>query len=165
MGLAEIDEWGRAPLRRLLSPYKRGGSGPTIRDLRHCRTPGAAMDYTVSLDRDLGAVRVRITGPQTLAICQAALIAAIAAARPARVSRFLVDVKEATTGIDTFDLFDLIANFDEYGFKHGDRIAVALAVARSNPKTDQWGELVAENRGWQVRAFETVEEAEASLLA
>ncbi len=123
------------------------------------------MDFTISLDRDLEAVRLRMTGPLTLEICQAALVAAIGAARPARFSRFLIDVRQATTGIDTIDLFGLIANFDEYGFKHGDRIAVALAVARSNAKTDQWGELVAENRGWQVHAFKTVEEAEASLLA
>ena len=118
------------------------------------------MDFTISLDPDLEAVRLRMTGPLTLEICQAALVAAIAAARPARVSRFLIDVRQATTGIDTIDLFALIANFDAHGFKHGDRIAAVV----TDLEAGQWGELVAGNRGWQVHTFETVEEAEASLI-
>ena len=117
------------------------------------------MDYTINLDRDLEVVRTCITGPQTLEVCQAALIAASTAAQPAGFSRFLIDATQARTGIDTLDLFDLIANFDAYGFRPGDRIAVAF----HKPETGQWGELVARNRGWQLRVFETIEEAEASL--
>ena len=118
------------------------------------------MDYTVSLDHDLEVVRLHVTGPQTLEAAQVAFPALTAAARSAGYSHFLVDVRPGSTGLDWLDLIDLIGNFDAYGFRRGDRIAVANHDAESG----EWAELFAGNRGWQVQVFQTLEEAEASLI-
>ncbi len=114
------------------------------------------MDYTITLDEANSVVRLDVFRTSQEG---RSLTAAASAGRHAGWRRFLFDFKGAGSA-KVIGVFHVASRLGDFGFQRGDRIAFVPAAASTD-----WAELVATNRGWQVRAFATLPEAKAWLLS
>ena len=75
------------------------------------------------------------------------------------VENFLADLSELQSAPTILDVFDLPRQYDNAGVTRSSRMAVVIPKSREMQSLAEFYETVCLNRGWNVRLFETRDEA------
>ena len=107
-------------------------------------------------------IRNNVNGEFDLESTKEVLLSVFSKMKNLDVSEVVLDVREASTKMTAFDLYQLLSIFDKVVHKGSWKIAIV-----NRPKDDfdraKFFELCAQNRGYQVGAFQVFEEAVAWL--
>ena len=120
------------------------------------------MPYNLKIVPSREFIRTNANGEFDLEGTKELFIAVFSKMKDADVSEVVLDVREAYSKMTAFDLYQLLPILDRLGHKGSWKVAIVY-----RPKDDfdraKFFELCAQNRGYQVGAFQVFEEAIAWL--
>lgn len=120
------------------------------------------MPYNLQIVPAREFIRTNANGEFDLEGTKALFLSVFSQMKGLDVSEVMLDVREAHSKMTSFDLYQLLSIFDGVGHKGNWKIAIV-----NRPKDDfdraKFFELCAQNRGYQVSAFQVFEEAIAWL--
>ena len=120
------------------------------------------MPYNLKIVPSREFIRTNANGEFDLEGTKELFLSVFSKMRDADVSEVVLDVREAYSKMTAFDLYQLLPILDRVGCKGSWKIAIVY-----RPKDDfdraKFFELCAQNRGYQVGAFQVFEEAIAWL--
>ena len=120
------------------------------------------MPYNLQIVPSREFIRTNANGEFDLEGTKELFLSVFSKMRDADVSEVVLDVREAYSKMTAFDLYQLLPILDRVGCKGSWKIAIVY-----RPKDDfdraKFFELCAQNRGYQVGAFQVFEEAIAWL--
>jgi hypothetical protein len=120
------------------------------------------MPYNLKIVPSREFIRTNANGEFDLEGTKELFIAVFSKMKDADVSEVVLDVREAYSKMTAFDLYQLLPILDKLGHKGSWKVAIVY-----RPKDDfdraKFFELCAQNRGYQVGAFQVFEEAIAWL--
>ena len=108
---------------------------------------------------DEGIVRVRLTGPQTLADYRKQTEDALKLARRKKVSLFLVEDQQARNTASVLELFAMPAMYEELGAPRSAKVGIVMPHNSPSAADIRFYETVCVNRGFNVRIFATERQA------
>ena len=107
-------------------------------------------------------IRTKANGEFDLEGTKELFLSVFSKMKDANVSEVIMDVRDASTKMTAFDIYELLSVLDHVGSWSSWKIAIV-----NRPKDDfdraKFFELCAQNRGYQVGAFQDFEEAVAWL--
>jgi hypothetical protein len=116
------------------------------------------MPYNLKIVPSREFIRTNANGEFDLEGTKELFIAVFSKMKDADVSEVVLDVREAYSKMTAFDLYQLLPILDKLGHKGSWKVAIVY-----RPKDDfdraKFFELCAQNRGYQVGAFQVFEEA------
>jgi hypothetical protein len=108
---------------------------------------------------DEGIVRLRLTGPQTLADYRQQTEEALQLARSKKVALFLVEDQQAWNTASVLELFALPAMYEELGAPRSGKVAIVMPRDSPSAADIRFYETVCVNRGYNVKIFATEQAA------
>ncbi len=119
------------------------------------------MEYTVEYLAEKGYAKGRITGPVVMGSIRECAVEVFAVAAAHDCRKVLVDSSEATAETGISDIHGFYSRLEQFGCDR--RMSVAI-VFRDASGMDQFIETVARNRGFGLKVFPVLEDAEAWLV-
>ena len=119
------------------------------------------MPYDLHVVRTQDFLRCNSEGAFDYAATKAGMTAIAQAALARGVQSVLLDVRDAQSSLKMVDMYELARTFEETGFTQTHRLAI-LHRYRAGERAEFFA-LCAQQRGWNVQAFESFEEAFAWL--
>ncbi len=120
------------------------------------------MPYNLKIVPSREFIRTNANGEFDLEGTKELFLSVFSKMKDADVSEVVLDVREAYSKMTAFDLYQLLPILDKLGHKGSWKVAIVY-----RPKDDfdraKFFELCAQNRGYQVGAFQVFEEAIAWL--
>jgi hypothetical protein len=120
---------------------------------------GAEIGYM-----DEGIVRIRLTGPQTIADYRKQTEEALKLARSRNVELFLVDDQNARNTASALELFAMPAMYEELGAPRSAKVAIVMQHNSPSAADIRFYETVCVNRGFNVKIFAAERAALAWLM-
>ncbi len=100
-----------------------------------------------------GIVRVRLSGPQTLADYRKQTEEGLQLAKAKQVNLFLVDDQRARNTASTIEIFEMPAMYEELGAPRSAKVAIVMPQSSPSAADIRFLETVCVNRGFNVRIF------------
>lgn len=121
------------------------------------------MAWRVSYLSRPHAVEMHISGTLTPGELKDCVVSLLEEARVRGTQSFLCDARQLVGGHSVFDLYALAENLQAMGLPTGAREAIILPTAAERAQEVTFWENACANRGFEVRCFDTREEAQAWL--
>jgi len=119
------------------------------------------MDYTLEYLSEKGYVKARIAGPIAMGAVRECAVGVFALAAANDCKKVMVDCSQATEHTGISDIHGFYSRLEQFGCDR--RMSVAI-VFSDRSGTDQFIETVARNRGFGLRVFPDLDDAEAWLV-
>jgi hypothetical protein len=119
------------------------------------------MPWVVEHDPKLAAVRIRLSGAVSIDDLRNMTEEASGVARSTGSERIMVDTSALTATVPISDIFDMPRFYSELGVDRGLKVAVIMPAIPELQKDVRFYETVCQNRGFDVTAFSTSDEAVA----
>lgn len=117
------------------------------------------MSWSVELDAGRGWIVCNLAGEISRAESALATRRALALAGAGVPARFLLDVREAYSRLTVGDLYSIPAMWEHGGADRGSAIALLIPDDPQLRRDAEFFENTCRNRGWNVRVFESPEQA------
>ena len=119
------------------------------------------MGYTVEYLPEKGYAKAQITGPISLGAIRECAVKMFALAAAHDCKKVLVDSSQVIADTGISDIHRFYSRLEQFGCDRSMSVAI---VSRDRSGTDQFIETVARNRGFGLRAFPDLDDAEAWLV-
>ena len=147
--------------KRLTSLRRSGSRGPLQAIRLDAR--GVSLTWTVKYNESLGAIDLVYEGVLSGDDLRQATREGIALAQKHVVEKAIVDCAHQLKTGDVLDLYEFPDMYSQSGLSRATRIALVRPIATELHELATFYEDVCVNRGWQVKSFDTREEALAWL--
>jgi hypothetical protein len=143
-----------------MGPQRRSGRLLFRNQKQSGNAKEARLPYTIEYLPDRGYTLTTVEGQATPELAIELMIETLSVAKKSKCQKFLVDLRGATVLSATIDTFELPGKVEALGFTAQHRLAIVYSTDESDLR---FLELVSQNRGLQVKAFEDFDEAETWL--
>ena len=123
------------------------------------------MPSDIKYNSESQIVEIMHSGILTVQNLEKSTAEAMAMHKELGVTAFLIDASNLESVENLMDVYDLPEQYDESGLSRAARIAVVMPETTAAREAVQFYDNVCNNRGWEVRSFEKLGEANEWLTA
>lgn len=121
------------------------------------------MSYQLSVQAAAAYLHVIVTGANTPEVVRSYLREILEICANSRCTAVLIEENLAGPGLNLVDIYSIVSENSEYPLAHLLKVAFVNVNTEHALRSAKFAETVARNRGINVRAFPTVQEAQAWL--